>query len=83
MFLLSETTESGAMIVVERIRKAMEERTINYKGNQIKVTITIGVSLYNGQDDLDSKELVDRADKAMYEGKNSGKNKAVLYSNIP
>ena len=83
LFLFSETTESGAMIVVERIRKAIEELTINYKGNQIKVTITIGVSFYNGQDHLDSKELVDRADKAMYEGKNSGKNKAVLYSNIP
>jgi len=66
------------MIVVERIRKSIEELNIDYKGNLIKVTITIGVSFYNGQDNLDGKELVNRADKALYKGKSEGKNKVVF-----
>jgi len=78
LFLFPETIEQGAMIVVERIRKSIEELNIDYRGNLIKVTITIGVSFYNGQDNLDGKELVNRADKALYKGKSEGKNKVVF-----
>ena len=79
LFLFPDTTEAGAMIVVERIRKSVEEMTIDYKGNAIKVTITIGICYYDDHNHPDSKELVKQADKALYEGKTSGKNKVVLY----
>lgn len=44
--------------------------------NNIKVTISIGISFYELEDDVNS--LVDRADKRMFEAKKLGKNRSVF-----
>lgn len=65
-----------AKAVAERCRKAIEESSVIYEDKEIKVTITIGgVAYYQG---ADRDELINRADKNLYEGKQNGKNQVVM-----
>ncbi|MGI5068092.1 diguanylate cyclase DgcA [Treponema denticola] len=78
--MLNNTSASAAMAVAERIRKSVEEKSIMYDGKKINVTISIGVSSYNF--DLESaKSIVERADKALYESKQNGRNHVTLSKN--
>lgn len=42
------------------------------------VTFSIGISFYNGTNDVTAKSLIEKADKAMYQVKNSGKNAMMI-----
>lgn len=78
--MLNNTSASAAMAVAERIRKSVEEKSIMYDGKKINVTISIGVSSYNF--DLESaKSIVERADNALYESKQNGRNRVTLSKN--
>jgi len=58
--------------IAERIRKVLENRSISYKNKTIKVTASFGVTESVKKDTPES--IIDRADKALYKAKNSGKN---------
>ncbi len=70
--LLPNTSLRDATPVAERLRKKIEETVINSDGNQVKVTISIGLAQVRPSDSPD--DLVKRADKALYLAKESGKN---------
>ena len=55
------------------MRKDIEGRTINYKNTEVRVTMTFGVS--SSEKYIMSKEVIEAADKALYEGKESGRNR--------
>lgn len=81
--MLNNTPPSAALAVAERIRKLVEDKIILYDGQNIKVTISLGVSSYNF--DLEpAKSIVERADKALYESKQNGRNRVTLSEkNLP
>lgn len=60
---------------LDDIRRSVEEHHFEYEGNELKMTITVGVTA--GQPEESVEEWVNRADMNLYEGKNSGKNKVV------
>jgi diguanylate cyclase (GGDEF)-like protein len=72
--ILVETSASGAGIVAERIRSAIESHHfLAEEGYDIGLTACLGYASY--PDDTKSKqELLDVADQAMYRGKESGRN---------
>lgn len=59
----------------EALRKRVSENVILYDGNEIKVTITIGLAFYEPGKSLD--EFVKEADAKLYEGKEKGRNQVV------
>ena len=67
--------------VFERIRRLIENYAFNYEGQEIPVTVSIGYHMFYpaGKKDVNIEELMDFADKALYEAKSSGKNKVVKY----
>ena len=65
----------AAVKVAEKLRVDIEEKEIDYKGNKICLTSSIGVISLGNEKNL--VELVDRADQAMYEAKKKGKNSVV------
>lgn len=75
LILLLETDLSGASNIAEKIRNYVENFVLNIEEKEIVYTISIGISL---SEDLD-KSIIN-ADTALYEAKNSGKNKVCLYS---
>ncbi|MEK6646960.1 MAG: diguanylate cyclase [Candidatus Firestonebacteria bacterium] len=83
ILLVPSTPKSGAIILAERIRKTVEEHPFEFGMNQPdgKLTISIGVATYE-EDGRNPKELIEMADKALYQAKTTGKNK-VCYINPP
>lgn len=59
----------------QNIRQSVESTPFNMNGEPISVTISIGVSLFDGQEDHDS--LFNRADKNLYQAKQQGRNKVI------
>ena len=75
--LLPETELGGAAIVAERFRKKIEDMTVEFGKLSIKVTITLGVAQFDPA--LGADKSIQLADKALYEGKESGRNRVVLW----
>lgn len=75
---LTETDIDDASFVAERIRKTIENEVIRAYDEAIKITISIGISVFpkNGRG---SAELISRADEALYQAKNTGRNKVCVW----
>jgi diguanylate cyclase (GGDEF)-like protein len=75
--LLPETDLEGAKIVAERFRKTIEDTTVIFGKISIKVTITLGVAQYDHA--LGADKSIQMADRALYEGKETGRNKVIVW----
>jgi len=76
--MLSDTPSKTAQKIAERIRNSIENLDILYDGQHLNLTISIGVAQYNPEIDTTAKTLVDRADKALYSSKQTGRNKVTV-----
>lgn len=79
--ILIGTDERGAMNMAERLRKAVMNKTFSADKNTFSVTISIGISTYT-KGIKRKEELIEKADKALYRAKNSGRNRSLLWSEI-
>ncbi|MGZ9713057.1 diguanylate cyclase [Glaciimonas sp. GNP009] len=76
--LLPSTGLDGATQLAERFRNNVEAATVNADGVEIKYTISIGISTMEASvSGFDA--LLDRADKALYEAKHSGRNTVKIW----
>ncbi|MBS4082752.1 MAG: GGDEF domain-containing protein [Rhizobiales bacterium] len=76
---LGNTDEKGAVIVAERVRIAFLEAAKVVDGIKIGATVSIGVTFTtNYKDEVDA--LLARADEALYEAKNAGRNRVMIRS---
>ena len=77
ILLLPETEEPSALVVANKLCQLIANHTTEYKGIQLQVTISAGVttSSPNG-DTLD--DLLNRADQALYKAKKLGKNRLAV-----
>jgi diguanylate cyclase (GGDEF)-like protein len=66
-------------ILAERLRRKIEDIRFNKRGLKFKITVSIGLSIYEPQEDL--LTAVDKADKAMYKAKQKGKNRIEVFEN--
>jgi diguanylate cyclase (GGDEF)-like protein len=73
--ILNDSDTNQALRVAERIRSSIEKHSYLFNGKIIPVTISIGAATFNQGETLDS--LKDRADKALYEAKDRGRNRTV------
>lgn len=74
--ILPETNLDSAVGVAEGIRATLEKTEFPIQEKQVKITVSIGVSTYQLEDqkiDL----VLQRADKALYQAKNQGRNRVV------
>ncbi|HEC19518.1 MAG TPA: diguanylate cyclase [Gammaproteobacteria bacterium] len=68
------TNRLAAIVLAERLRKAVEALDIQYEGNSIPVTISIGIAMQpQDGDTLDA--LLAAADERLYTAKNAGRNR--------
>ncbi|MBC8415486.1 MAG: diguanylate cyclase [Candidatus Cloacimonetes bacterium] len=75
LLFLPETNLEGGLTISEKIRKEIANTKIKYKDVTLKITMTFGVCVYNQL--VDINKCILKADKALYKGKHSGKNKVL------
>lgn len=77
--LLPGTGRDGAIAIAERLRRAVADRKIPHDANRAGecVTVSIGVATFGTGG---SVSLIERADEALYEAKNAGRNRVVAES---
>jgi diguanylate cyclase (GGDEF)-like protein len=80
--LLPETPVKGAMEVAGRIRDAVVGVPLELDGKRIVSSVSIGVAAHPA-DGSTMDALVARADRAMYQAKESGRNRVVVFSPPP
>lgn len=71
--LLREVDEQAAHDLAERIRLIVAEGATQFDGKDIPVTISVGCAAITAND-RDVEELIERADRALYSAKASGRN---------
>lgn len=78
LIVLPGAARQEALAVAERARKRIAETRITFQEWRIKCTISIGVA-GNWEQTLDVDELLAQADRCMYEAKQNGKNRVVIF----
>lgn len=76
LICLNGANEEALSRIAEVIRKNVEKTTVEYQGNIIKTTLSIGAYTLDGED-ITAEELLRRVDMNMYEAKKLGKNTVV------
>jgi diguanylate cyclase (GGDEF)-like protein len=72
--VLGKTDGDGAKIIAERIRQQIAETHIIHNGKTIGTTVSIGIATRHSNEKEHINDLFERADKALYIAKNSGRN---------
>ncbi len=87
--MLYKSEPVGAKVFAERFRKRVESTEFLYEGTRIPVTISVGTASLKAiwKPGLDptalAKDLVHRADTALYFAKNHGRNRCVQWESLP
>ena len=76
VFMEAENIDS-AYLKAENFRQAVEEWKIPFEENILKIAISIGIAEAKNSDRIN--DLINKADKALYVSKNSGRNKTNIY----
>lgn len=72
ILLLPETDLPGAKKVIEVLRDVIADHTFNYQSNQFGITMTFGMSLFDGSESIE--KVLMQADQLLYKGKEKGRN---------
>ena len=80
VILLPETDLISAFKTAERLCQAIHDLKVQFNGQEISVTVSVGVSSYENQNFIDVSKMLDQADQAMYHAKESGRNRAVTWA---
>ena len=75
--LLPRTSCPQAQLVGERLRCAVEALSIEFNGQRVPVTISVGIAPLLPTRDASLEGVMHAADAAMYKAKHSGKNRVV------
>ncbi|MCB0414838.1 MAG: diguanylate cyclase [Bdellovibrionales bacterium] len=81
LIVLSNINAENTARFCERIRKTIDEYDFRDDNNHIKLTVSVGFVLSNNEKVVDARELVRLADNALYEAKDSGRNKVFQKAN--
>ncbi|MGH8707203.1 MAG: GGDEF domain-containing protein [Burkholderiales bacterium] len=78
IIMLPDTPARGALEVAERIRNAVESTPFATDAGRVACTVSIGVASYP-QDGRSIEALLARADRALYEAKDAGRNRVAQH----
>lgn len=79
--MLPETNSEGAYSFAERFREKIFNSQVTVEKNTIKYTVSIGICVLDQDIDKNIKSILDKADKALYKAKESGRNTTIIYTN--
>ncbi len=78
VLLLPDTAANEAQVLLERARLALADTALEVNAQLVKVTVSAGVTLAMPGDTIDS--LLSRADEALYQAKDAGRNRVQVWA---
>lgn len=75
VMLLPETTLPSALKVADKLRETIEKSSFHANGDRISITLSCGLTQYRKGDDNES--IFVRADGALYQAKQNGRNQCI------
>lgn len=75
IIVLNRSTLDVAQSIAEKIRAHIEKARLFYENNEMRITVSIGVSKLSGKE---IETSLRRADRALYEAKNKNKNQVFI-----
>lgn len=73
VILMPDATETGGRSLAERLRATVANTPVPTAAGEVRLTVSIGCTVVRPDDSLD--DLLRRSDSALYESKNTGRNK--------
>jgi len=73
VILLPETQKDGAMELAEQLRRRVSAYTFVFEGEEIPITISIGVATIEGEN-ISAEDFIRRSDEKLYQAKSAGRN---------
>ena len=81
LMILVDINHANAVKVAEKLRRKIAEEKLGLTdGKRHQVTVSIGVSTYDGHPDY--QHLLRQADQAMYQAKQDGRNRVVSFEDL-
>ncbi|GGD76433.1 sensor domain-containing diguanylate cyclase [Lacimicrobium alkaliphilum] len=77
--LLPNTDQHGAEVLLEQIRQQIENTPIKTESAEIRLTVSIGFVSAMAGNSPDDNTLLSQADQALYQAKQSGRNKTCQF----
>ena len=75
-----DTTLQQAESALRRFRQQLSEQTLSSEGREVSVTVSVGLVAINPADET-LEELIKRADEALYQAKDDGRNRVTVWFN--
>ena len=82
LMVLTEVNYEGAHLFCERLRKTIEKTTFKNGTDTIKLTASIGFAITKPGESVSAREIVRRADNALYHAKRTGRNRVCFFDQI-
>lgn len=80
--ILPDTGVDGAHVFCERLRKNIEAMTVEYDGQSVQFTISLGIALLESGT-RNPTDWLANADKALYRSKEGGRNQTSIFERAP
>jgi diguanylate cyclase len=78
VIILPETDLQTAKQVIEKVREMIGRLPFHFRDEKIQITMSFGLSVF--EEGLDQGQLFERADSALYQAKENGRNRAEVWS---
>lgn len=78
--MLPNTAQANAARLAQKIRIDIEGLSYVDKNETIKFTVSVGVAEFDFEKDSLLNDVLDKADKALYDAKNSGRNRVSVFN---
>jgi two-component system cell cycle response regulator len=82
LVVLTEVNYDGALLFCERLRKFVEKTVFENGPDRIKLTTSMGFAITKPGENISARELVRRADHALYFAKRTGRNKVCFFEHL-
>lgn len=81
VMLMPQTAIQDSYVLIERLRKSMEQKEFTANGVKFHVTFSAGLVEVTNTN-LHPKKMLEEADQALYNAKQSGRNQSAIYDSI-